>query len=40
MTRYHMAVQLVRAIQIKILHYPIGFVHSAALHLKSHNPVS
>lgn len=36
---YHMAVQIIFSIQIKIIHYPIGFVHSTALHLKSHNPI-
>lgn len=34
-----MVVQIIFSIQIEIIHYPIGFVHSTALHLKSHNPI-
>lgn len=39
MTVYHMAVQIAASIQIITLHYPTGFVHFAALHLKSHKSI-
>lgn len=36
---HHMLLQNDHSIQNKIVHHTIGFVHSTALHFKSHNPI-